>query len=103
MLHYDDGTAAGSGTGAQLSNQGAGTYGPFRLIGGRYQATAIATFGGGTAVLNQLGPDGTTYLQTYSFSANGGKVLDLPPGDYQWVVVTATGVYTSVVRIPLGE
>lgn len=86
----------------QISNQGAGTYGPYFLIGGRYQFDAVGTWGGGNIVLNQLGPDGSTYLSvSLPQTANGGQTIDIPGGTYQMVVTTATGVSAALTRIPL--
>ena len=76
----------------------------FGLDGGLYQATAAATWGGGSAALEQLGPDGSTWLSVATaLSANGGVSLYLPPGQYRWTIVTATAVYTMVTRIPHAE
>lgn len=76
----------------------------FTLKGGVYKASAIATWGGGSAKLEMLGPDGTTFLEVdstnSSFTANGNGNVALPPGQYKWVIATATGVYVSVTRIP---
>ena len=86
----------------RYKNVGSGTYGPFVLFGGIYQVSFVG-FTGGSAVLNQLGPDGTTYLSvSNSFTANGGDTIYLPPGQYQFL---ASGAPTdpwsaSVVSMP---
>lgn len=75
----------------------------FGLRGGKYAVAAVATWGGGSAKLQTVGPDGTTTLSVNSatdFSANGYAVVDLPPGQYQFVIATATAVAASVCRIP---
>lgn len=75
----------------------------FALLGGKYAIAALATFGGGSVKLQALGPDGSTYLSLSSasdFTAAGGAVVDLPPGQYRFTIATATAVYTSVTRIP---
>lgn len=73
----------------------------FNLEGGLYQVSATATWGGGSAVLEQLGPDGATWLTVaLAISVDGGGTYYLPPGQYRWTVATATGVYTSVCRTP---
>ena len=98
-----------------ISNQAAGSY-PFRLdIGGRYMMTVHATFGGGTVKLQVLGPDGVTYLDVQgtfnnagaevdlvisTFSSDGTKVYDLAPGQYKFLVTTATAVYAAIARCP---
>jgi len=84
-----------------ISNQGAGTY-PFTLkIGGLYQFAVVATFGGGSVKIENLGPDGSTWLSVSSaIVANGGETDNLPPGAYRFNVATATAVYARVARIP---
>ena len=78
----------------------AGTFGPFSLSGGMYQVAANGTWGGGSAILNQLGPDGYTYLSvSASITADGGQTLFLPPGIYEVVTVTATGVIVDIAKI----
>jgi hypothetical protein len=75
----------------------------FSLRGGKYGVSAVATWGGGSAKLQRLGPDGSTYLSvssTTDFTANGYGTVDLPPGDYKIVVATATAVFAQVYRIP---
>lgn len=79
----------------------AATTASFELKGGRYQFAASATFNGGSVGLQQLGPDGATFLSVVTpITVKGGQVLDLPPGQYQVVIVTATAVFASIVRIP---
>jgi hypothetical protein len=76
----------------------------FGLDGGLYQATAVASWSAGSATLEQLGPDGTTWLSVATaLSANGGVTLYLPPGKYRWTIATATAVYVMVTRIPHAE
>lgn len=90
--------------------------GAFNLpLGGRYAISVSATFGGGSVALQQLGPDGTTYLDIKdhfnnagtaveltigSFASAGVFVLDLPAGTYKFTITTATAVYASIARIP---
>lgn len=79
----------------------AATTAAFTLKGGRYGIAAVATWGGGTIELQTLGPDGSTYLSTGTqFSANGYKTVDLPPGQYKFVVATATAAFVSVSSVP---
>jgi hypothetical protein len=76
---------------------------PFALRGGKYAVAALATFGGGSVKLQALGPDGTTFISLAAasdFTAAGGAVVDLPPGQYRFTIATATAVYASVCRIP---
>lgn len=74
----------------------------FKLKGGKYAVAAIATWSAGSAKLQKLGPDGSTFLSVSSatdFTANGYATVDLPPGTYQVTIATATAVYFSVDRI----
>lgn len=88
--------------GVTFSNISA-TTAAFPLQGGLYQFSAVATWNSsGTVTLQQLGPDGSTYLSvSAALSANGGVTVYLPPGQYQVAVATATVVYAGVARIPL--
>lgn len=73
----------------------------FLLNGGIYQVTAIATWGGGSVELFQLGPDRATWLSvTDLITENGGDTFYLPPGNYRWSIITATDVTVCVSRIP---
>lgn len=101
---------------SNAANQPAGATGPVVLEGGVYSVSVIATFGGGNVALKQLGPDNATYIdvkQSFddgsstiadlvigSFSANGQKIVILPPGRYHLLVTTATAVYANIVRCP---
>jgi hypothetical protein len=93
---------ASSTDGASFSNISASTA-AFQLQGGKYAAAAIATWGGGSAKLQALGPDGSTFLSVSSatdFSANGYATVDLPAGQFRFTIATATAVYAYVDRIP---
>jgi hypothetical protein len=76
----------------------------FMLKGGKYAVSCTAgTWGSGSVTLEYLGPDGATYLAVSTgatFAANGYTVVDLPPGDYKWVVASATTIAAQAVRIP---
>jgi len=73
----------------------------FTLLGGRYAFGIAATFGGGTVALQQLFPDGTTYVNAATpLTTSGQQILDLPPGTYKINVVTATNVQGFVARVP---
>lgn len=75
----------------------------FQLRGGKYGIAALGTWGGGSATLEALGPDGSTYLTAATaISANGVATVDLPPGQYRFAIATATAVYLSITRIPVG-
>ena len=74
----------------------------FTLLGGRYLMTVAATWGGGSVDLQELMPDGSTLVSvlTTTFTANGAKLVDLPPGTYEVVITTATAVQGTLVRVP---
>lgn len=78
----------------------------FMLTGGQYMALACCESGwnGGSAVLNILGPDGVTWLSAINtLTADGGGVLDVPPGQYQWALTGLVNAYVSLTRIPVSE
>ena len=84
--------------GCNLSNVSTGS--DFPLLGGDYGITVSATFGGGSVTLNVYSLDGTTKIAVLpAFTANGYGYLDLPAGDYNVTVTTATAVYVSVSRV----
>lgn len=90
-----------------LYHQAALPQGPFTLSGGKYWVTAVASnWNGGTVALQRVAADGVTQITVgtnASFTADGGAVLDLPPGTYNWdqtSVSASLGVSTEVVRIP---
>lgn len=103
-LHYTQ-AAAGNGTALTIE------------FGGKFQVSVIATniSGSNTVELQVLGPDGSTWLSIYDtfnnagteadlivgkFGANGAKNLDLAPGQYRFVVTTATSLIANVSRVP---
>ena len=70
----------------------------FALRGGNYGLTCHATWGGGSATLQRLSPDGSTYVAVITaLSADGYANANLPSGTYQLAIVTATGVYCDIV------
>jgi len=52
--------------------------------------------------LQILGPDGSTFIAAHTaFAAvTGFVVVDLPPGQYKFVIATFTAVYATICRIP---
>jgi len=88
--------------GFKHSALGATSSDPFVLVGGAYAMDAIATWSAGSITLQRLGPDGATYITAATaLSADGTTgALALPPGTYKIAVVTATGVWVSISRIP---
>ena len=90
---------ASGGDGKIFSNVAA-TQGPFTLYGGTYGVTATATWGGGSVTLQMLAPDGVTWITALAaFTANGYGAISLPPGQYRFLVTTATAVFVSIGRI----
>ncbi len=75
------------------------------LTGGQYLALAVCgSWNGGSAVLYIIGPDNLTPLSTITaITANGGGVVDLPPGQYKWGLTGVVNAYISVTRIPVSE
>lgn len=75
----------------------------FRLQGGKYGVSAKGTWGGGSAKLQMLLGDATTYVSVASgtdFTADGYGAVDLPAGQYRWTIATASALYLTVSRIP---
>lgn len=92
--------AATGGDGSNFSNISA-TPAAFTLLGGTYCVTVMATWGGGNVQFNVLGGDGATWIPLMAaFTSNGFASIDLPSGQYQLAITTATGVYASVTRRP---
>lgn len=87
------------GDGVELQGQIAGTYGPYRLAGGRY--VLVAAGGTSAQLLISPGPDGATNVPVgAAVTAPALAVYDLPPGSY---VVTLVGTGSaSVQRVKLG-
>jgi hypothetical protein len=91
-----------NGWDSQIFTNVAASTAPFRLSGGRYQVSAVATWGGGNVHLQTLAADGSTWLDVGSstnFTANAAAVVDLAPGQYKFTVTTATGVYLSLAAM----
>ena len=90
----------GTGDAQTFSNISASSA-AFTLRGGKYAVSAIAT-GTGTMGLQMLMPDGATFNPVHTaFSATTGfTTVDLPPGQYKFVIATFTAVYASVCRVP---
>jgi hypothetical protein len=76
----------------------------FTLKGGYYFLACVATFGGGNVELQVLGPDQSTYLSAptaLKLSAAGTIAGYLTPGQYRFLITTATAVYCSVTGVPV--
>lgn len=91
---------ASSSDGKIFSNIAA-TTAAFSLLGGKYAISAAAT-GSGTMGLQIMGPDNATFIAAHTaFAAvTGFIVVDLPPGQYKFVIATFTAVYAAICRIP---
>jgi hypothetical protein len=102
--HYTQ-AAAGNGTAFAIQ------------FGGLFSVDVVATgiSGTNTVELQVLGPDASTWLSIYDtfnnagaeadlivgkFGANGSKHLYLSPGQYRFVVTTATLLSANISRIP---
>jgi hypothetical protein len=89
---------------SKLFSNIAATTAAFALKGGYYMVAVVATFGGGNVELQMLGPDQSTFLSAptaLKLSAAGTIAGYLPPGQYKFVVTTATAVYCSVAGVPI--
>jgi hypothetical protein len=88
-----------SGESHQFSNISAST-GAFTLLGGKYGLDVSATFGGGNVQLQMLSVDNQTWVNVgSSITTNGASTYDLPPGQYQIAITTATAVYAALTKI----
>jgi hypothetical protein len=66
--------------------------------GGRGVFMVEATWGGGTVKLQIQDPQGTWIdVPSASFTANGMMNFDLPPGQIQASITTATAVYAYAI------
>jgi len=84
---------------SQLFSNISATTDNFPLLGGVYQVAVIGT-SFGTVTFEQLGPDGSTYLNVdAAYSANGGGTYFIPPGLYRFAISSTTAVYAEVKRI----
>lgn len=77
------------------SNAAAGTGTAAFWPGGRGYFSAQATWGGGSAKLQYLLADNTTWIDVTSItlSANGGIAFELPPGQVRTVTATGSAFY----------
>lgn len=94
-------------TDGKLFSNIAATTAAFYLKGGRYVIMATATFGGGNVQLQALGPDGTNFVapkdiggSANNLTAAGSQTVDLPSGQYRFLIATATAVFCSVFGVP---
>lgn len=76
-------------------------------VGGRYVFGINGTFGGTTAQLQLLGPDGVNYidLANGSFTAAGAAAVDVPQGANMRVTLTGgtpSAMYATLTRAPQG-
>lgn len=73
----------------------------FVLPAGQYGITVNGTWNStGTATLQRLGADGSTYVTCVTaFSADGYATANMPAGTYKIAVATATAVYIDISPI----
>jgi len=84
-----------SATAFPLVNAGGTTSPPGRLVGGTYQVTTVGTFGtSGSIQVQQLGPDGATYVNVGSALSSSGasEIIQVPSGGFR---VETSGTITS--------
>lgn len=73
----------------------------FALRGGMYGVTAKASWGGGSATVQRLAVDGTSYVTCLTaITADGFSTAYLPAGTYKVAIATATAAYIDIVEIP---
>lgn len=84
------------------SNGGAGNGIPKQWAGGRALLVAQATWGGGSAKLQTLSSDGSTWVDitNASFTASGSVEVALPHGQIRCVIATSSAVYLDAHHIP---
>jgi hypothetical protein len=79
-----------------------GNVGPFTILGGKY--LFFATAAGTSNALQTLMPDGSTFqsvgASTSLTTSAGSALVDLPPGKYQFAIVTVSAVQGGLVRVP---
>jgi hypothetical protein len=82
-----------------LNNQSSGS---FTLLGGAYSFSTVGTFSSTNIVLQQLGPDGSTWVNSFTpLTANGVQSpLYLPQGTFRFSG-TSTSAAAAVQRIHL--
>jgi hypothetical protein len=80
----------------------AATTAAFALGGGLYVSDVKATFGGGNVALQRIMPDASTYVTVITAQTADGasSATYLPPGQYKYLITTATAVYIALTRIP---
>jgi len=82
-----------------LDNQSSAS---FVLAGGIYSFAAVGTFSSTNIVLQQLGPDGATFANSFTPLTAAGvqSPLYLPPGTYRFTG-TSTAAAASIQRIKI--
>jgi hypothetical protein len=77
----------------------------FFLPGGRYQAVAVGTWGGGNFTLQIRAADGSSFVNASSvFSADAKWETSIPSGWYKWVRGGSAGPVTiTIQRVPIEE
>ena len=79
------------------------TPGSFNLDAGAFGLSLAATWGGGSAALQKLMPDGTTWVTVTSVTANGYAEVHVPAGIFQLLVTTATALTGEIAKIAAGS
>lgn len=92
---------ANNGDGITYTGATSSTIGPFSLRGGTYLWVSQAA--GTSQNVSILGPDGSTFLPVNSQTTSAVvQVLSLPPGSYEIITVSASGIQGFLERVPLG-
>lgn len=79
----------------------AATTAGFSIKGGIYGLTQIAT-GAGSIMLQNLAADGSTWVNamTAITTTTNTLLIQLPPGQYRFLIATFTAIYLSLTRVP---
>lgn len=76
----------------------------FALRGGRYAVEIVADWQGGSVTLARLAADGATAVPVHTaFTADSYAVIDLPAGDYCFVIDTAQAVFAEIIGIAVPQ
>lgn len=104
VIAVPPGAAAATAPVVLLSAASATGAGGAGLDGGRYVWAAAGTFGGATLQLQNLGPDGATWLDVTgaALTAAGQQAVDVGAGESLRVKVTGgapSGLYATLAKV----
>lgn len=91
--------------GAGVTGAGNGTFpasGPVDCPGGRLSLVVVGTFGGASVQLQQLGPDGVTFVNLgAAVTSAGAQIVEVAPTQLQVVITggVANSLFVSIGRV----